>query len=433
MSGTPGKGPATGFLRAAAVYGASSLLQRLIPLVVLPVLSYYLTAADAGRIAVFTAAAGIAGPFVGLNLPYAVRRRHFDPDREGLARYLANGLGMLGAGTVAAVAVALVAGLVMGELWGLSPLWLVAAVLVAGLQELLAVTLTLWQVEFQPARYARVQVAKSALLAGLTALLVIPFGLGWEGAAGAVLVTGLVLALAVALPALAPRLSWRYDPEGLGHALRYGGGLIPHTLGTLGVRSVDRLVIAHYATASETGLYWVGTQIGLAVSLVADGFNRAWSPWLYAGLAVADAETDRRIVRHAYGYFAAIAVVAVLVWLAAPPVIRLVLAPPFHAAAGFVGWVVVGLAFNGMYLVIAGVIFYAGRTTVVSAITVGTALVSVALMFLLVPRSGAIGAAQAGAVGFGLKFALTWAAAARVHPLPWLGGAAVPPPAEPAG
>lgn len=425
MSGAPAGAAGPGLLRSAAVYGASNLLQRVIPLLLLPVLSFYLTTADVGMIAVFTAAVGVATPLVSLNVAYAVRRRYFDPDRERLAAYLANVLGVLAAGTAIVLAAVLALGGTLSRLAGLPVGWLAGAVLLAGLQEFLMVPLTLWQVELQPARYARVQVAKSAVLAAVTALLVIALTMGWRGATWAMLLTAGLFALVVGVPALAPRLDWRWDREGLRHAVRYGGGLIPHTLGTMGIRSVDRFLIAYYASASENGLYWVGTQIAMAVSLVADGFNRAWSPWLYAGLAENQPSIDRRIVRLAYLYFGGIALAGLVIWLVAPLAIRLLLAAEFHAAGRYVGWVVLGLVFNGMYLVIAGVVFYAGRTLVVSAITVGTAVASVLLMFVLVPRQGAMGAAQAGAAAFFLKFLLTWLAAARVRPLPWLrfGGA----------
>lgn len=408
-----------GLLRSAVVYGASNLLQRVFPLLLLPVLSYYLTTADVGMIALFTAAVGVATPLVGINIPYAVRRRFFDPDREMLPAYLANCLGLLGAGTAIGVAAALALGGGLSRVAGLPVGWLAGAVLLAGLQEFLMVPLTLWQVELQPTRYARVQVAKAALLAGVTALLVIPLSLGWQGATWGMLATAVAFAVGVGVPALDSRLSWRFDPASIRHAVRYGGGLIPHTLGTMGIKSVDRFMIAYYASASENGLYWVGTQVGMAVSLAADGFNRAWSPWLYANLSRNQVAADRRIVRLAYLYFGGIAAAGVLVWLAAPLVLRYLLAAEFHPAGQYVGWIALGLVFNGMYLVIAGVVFYSGRTLLVSGITIGTAIVSVALMFLLVPGRGAMGAAQAGAAAFGLKFVLTWVAASRVRPLPW--------------
>jgi O-antigen/teichoic acid export membrane protein len=409
---------APGLLRSAAVYGVSNILQRAIPVLLLPVLTFYLTAADVGMIAVFTAAVGIATPFVGVNVPYAVRRRYFDTDRP-FQIYVANCLLILAIGTAAAT---MIVWLLRGPITlvsGLPSQWAVSAVLVAALQEFLMIPLTIWQVTHEPGRYAAVQVWRSVGLAGLTALFVVALGWGWEGAALAMIVTALGFGVAVAAPALRTWIAFRYEPADMRHAFRYGAGLIPHTLGTMGIRSIDRFVVAYYAGATENGLYWVGYQVGFVVSLVADAFNRAWTPWLYARLKNNDAATDRKVVRLTYIYFAGIAAFAVLLSLAAPVLMPLVLGPAFRDSGRFVSWIAVGFAFNGMYGAVAGFVFYAERTAILSWITGASAAASMALNFLLVPRYGAIGAAQAAAAALLMKFALTWIAAERVRPMPW--------------
>ena len=67
-----------GLLRSATVYGLSNILERAIPVLLLPVLTFYLSPADVGMIAVFTAAIGLISLVVGVNVSYAVRRRYFD-------------------------------------------------------------------------------------------------------------------------------------------------------------------------------------------------------------------------------------------------------------------------------------------------------------------------------------------------------------------
>jgi O-antigen/teichoic acid export membrane protein len=410
------RGP--GLFRSATVYGASNILQRAVPVLLLPVLTFYLSAADVGLIAVFTAAVGLATPFVGVNVPYAIRRRYFDRDRE-FPPYVASCLVILAVGTTASVLVVRVLGQPLALASGLPVGWLAAAVLVAGLQEFLMVPLTIWQVEQQPGRYAWVQFWRSILVAALTALFVIVFAGGWRGAAAAMLVAAVALAAAVGVPALRPWVAPRFDRADLRHAFRYGVGLVPHTLGTMGIRSIDRFVVAYYAGAAANGLYWVGYQVGFVISLVADAVNRAWTPWLYAKLTENSTATDRRIVRLTYGYFAGIAACAVLLSIVAPFVIQVALAPEFHGSEAFVWWIAVGFAFNGMYAAVAGFVFYSGRTMILSWITGASAIVSLVLNLALVPRYGAIGAAQAAAAAFFLKFVLTWAAAGRVRPMPW--------------
>jgi O-antigen/teichoic acid export membrane protein len=408
-----------GLLRSATVYAASNILERAIPVLILPILTFYLSPADVGMIAVFTAALGIFGLFVGVNVSYAVRRRFFDAGSTDFPVYVGNCVGLLAAGTAAGLVLVGTFGTPLARISGLPVVWLAGAVLVAGAQEFLMVPLTIWQVEHRPGRYAWTQVARSAAVAALTALFVIVFSLGWRGAAAAIVVTAVVFAALVGAPALRPWIRLRFDRSHVLHALRYGGGLIPHTLGTLAMRSVDRFVIGYYVGASENGLYWVGYQIGFAVSLAADAFNRAWSPWLYAGLGENDSATDRRIVRFTYGYFAGIAAFAALLCAVAPLLVRYLLAPEFRGAGRFVWWIALGFMFNGMYAVVSGFVFYSERTLVLSVITALAAAVNLTLNFALVPRLGAIGAAQATAIAFLLRFLLTWGAAERLRPMPW--------------
>ncbi len=420
MSGAQAPGAQKpGLLRSATVYGTANVLERIIPVVLLPFLTYYLTAADAGMIAVFQAIAGMATPLVGVNVSYSVRRRYFDADRSKFPAYLAGCLWIIAGCTLVGLTLALAGGRPLGQLSGLPAIWVAGAIVFAGFQELLAVSLTVWQVEHAARNYAFVQVGRAAGIATLTVLFVVAFGAGWQGFGLATLIVTGGFAIGVAATSLLPRMSRHVTRGSLSHALWYGASLIPHRLGALGARTADRFVIAYYVGASETGLYWVAFQVGMAISVVTDAFNRAWSPWLYAGLAERQAATDRRIVRLTYLYFAGVVGLGLLLALAGPAGIRLVLAPEFHDAGRFMGWIVAGFVFNALYLGVSGIVFFAERTFLISWVTVVTTVVGIGLSLVLVPRVGAIGAAQASAIALLLKFLLTWSLAHWARPLPW--------------
>lgn len=411
---------ATGLLRASAVYGASNVLQRAIPFLLLPVLSRYLSKADFGSMAMFAAVAAVATPLIGFNVSYGLRRRYYDLDRDALGSYIASCLAVLAAGSTAGL---VLVGLLAGPLQSLTALprwWLMAAVAYAGAQVLILLPLTLWQVEHAALRYGTVQVIRSAALAGLTVVLVIVVGLSWQGAVAAMLATSLAVAALIAAPSLRHWIRWHVDAEHVRHALSYGGGLIPHTLGALAITNADRFFITHHVGAEETGVYWVGYQFGFIVALVADAFNRAWTPWLFERLEAGDG--DRAVVRRTYAAFLVFAGLAAIVTLAAPAVVALVLDPEVAGAERFVGWIALGFAFNGMYRVIAGYVYFFEKTVALSAITGLCAVLNLGLNAVFVPRVGAIGAAQATAAAFLLGFVLTWLLAQRVRPMPWLLG-----------
>lgn len=406
-------------LRSTTVYGLSNVLERAIPFLLLPLLTRYLSAADFGKVAVFAAVVRIATPLVGLNTPSALRRRFFSVDDRALRSYLAGCILLLLGGLCSAASVTLLFGDALAALSELPEGWLLIALLQAAGQVLILLPLTLFQVEHRAKTYALIQIGRSAATALLTVLLVVVLGYAWRGALAALASTTLLSCLLVAVPVLVRRAAPHVERPALFHAFRYGASLIPHTLGALAVTTADRFFVTHYGGSAETGRYFVGYQIGFVISLAADAFTRAFSPWLFAGLEEGDPAVLRRIVRAIYGFFGAILAASLVISLLGPAIVRGLLAPEFAGAERYVAWIAVGFAFNGMYRVVAGFAFFAERTFALSAISVTTALLNLALNGLLVPRWGAVGAAQATAASFLVGFLLTFALARRTRTMPW--------------
>jgi O-antigen/teichoic acid export membrane protein len=91
----------------------------------------------------------------------------------------------------------------------------------------------------------------------------------------------------------------------------------------------------------------------------------------------------------------------------------------YEAAAASLRWLAPAAALSGMYYFVAGYLFFAGRTGVLSVITVCCATVQVGLIFVLVPRFGIEGAAAAALVAMLAYWLATWLAAQWIVPMPW--------------
>jgi O-antigen/teichoic acid export membrane protein len=299
-------------------------------------------------------------------------------------------------------------------------MWLELAVLSAALQAFVLIPLTVWQAAQNAVRYGVVQIGRAVLQGLVILVLVIPCGLGWKGVAAATVVTHLLAAALVALPAARGWISARRSRVHVLDAVSYGGSLVPHTLGALAIVSADRFFINHFAGAAATGLYFAGYQVGSAVALVADSLGRAWTPWLFARLKQDDAAENRRVVRNVYLAFLGFALLAILVDALAPWVVEVLLTPEFGGSGDVVGWIALGFAFNGMYRIVSGFVFYAERTGTLSWITAFAALTNIILDVILIPQNGAIGAAQAQAAAFLVGFVATFAVAVRSRRMPWL-------------
>jgi len=175
--GSPSDPIASGLARPALIYGTSNLLQRAIPFLLLPITTRYLTPGDFGVIAIFLVIAALSTPFAGMNAPYAIGRKAFDQENVHLPTYVANCFGVLLCGAALTALLVWPLGSTIAEMTGLPTQWTLAAVIMAAGQTFILVLLTLWQTQQMAARYALLQVSRSACSGGLTILLVVGLGL----------------------------------------------------------------------------------------------------------------------------------------------------------------------------------------------------------------------------------------------------------------
>jgi Na+-driven multidrug efflux pump len=85
----------------------------------------------------------------------------------------------------------------------------------------------------------------------------------------------------------------------------------------------------------------------------------------------------------------------------------------------YVGWIAFGYVFHGMYLMVAGYIFYMRKTKYIALITVTVAIVNLLLNYWFIQIYGAIGVAYATTIGYFCQFVATWFLSAKVKKMPW--------------
>jgi O-antigen/teichoic acid export membrane protein len=300
--------------------------------------------------------------------------------------------------------------------------WLWVALCVATGQAVTLAMLALQQAAARPVAYAIMQVTQAVLVSLVTLWLVVGAAQDWRGPVRAQLLGALLFAAAsLVLFVRGGFLRVTVSREHVRHALSFGLPLVPHVLAAVAIQAIDRLIITHHSGLAQTGVYTLGYQLGMVIGLLEDSFNRAWQPWLFERLRTADEGAKRRIVLFTYGYFGAITLCAVALGALAPWLLSLVAPARFGGAAAYVVWIALGYAFSGMYKMVSGYMFYAERTGVLAWMTILAAVINAAMSLMLVPRHGPVGAAYAATIGFAASFLLTWVAAARVYPMPWLG------------
>lgn len=402
-------------VRSSSVYVASNVLNRALPFLLLPVLTRYLTPTDFGTAAMFTLAVNLYLPLVGLNTDGAIGRQYFERDRLDFPRYIGTCLLVLAVTAVLVAAANALAGRSLATYLAVPAPWLWAALLVAVGRYLSNVALVLWQVRQRARSYAVFSFVQSGLSLLLSILFVVGLGYGWTGRALGEMVS--VTALALVGLALLVRGGWvrsGVDRDHLAHALKFGGGLVPHLYGSIMIATTDRLMVTNLVGLHATGLYAVGAQVAMVIGVLEQSVNQAWAPWLFGKLREGTPANFRRIRRITRIYNVSILGLAGLLALVAPALLRLLVGPEFYPAAEFVAWLALASAFSGMYKMVVNQIFYANKTHWLAWITFATGVVNLPVTYLLIRANGALGAAQGTAMAYFMSYACTAVLSARV-------------------
>jgi O-antigen/teichoic acid export membrane protein len=395
-------------LTASSTYAVTNVLTRSVVFLLLPILTRYLGPEDFGRVAMYTIALGLVSPLVGFSTEGAIGRQYFEREQLDFPNYVTNCLYILLVTSAIAAIVLIVFSPTISTVLALPPGWVWTLVVVAIARYLFNVVLNLWQLRGRVLAYAGLVLGQTIFAAALSIILVVWLGYGWEGrvfgdigslAAGSI--------AAIVLLVGAGYLKHGVSGTHLAHALKFGGGLIPHLYGGTLMAITDRIFITNMFGVGETGLYVVGGQIAMIISVLEHSFNQAWSPWLFERLQRNEAGELARIRRITWTYNVVIISIAIALALGAPSVLHLVVGPDYSGASQFVLWLALGNAFVGMYKMVANQIFFANQTQLLSVVTFTSGLVNVVLNYVLIRLNGPVGAAQATAASWFLSYLLT--------------------------
>lgn len=406
--------------RSAGVYTIANVINAAIPFLLLPVLTRYLTPEDYGIVAMYGVLITFVTPLVGFNSDVAVGRQYYDRDISNMPVYVSSCFLILLCSAFIVFLVFHFLAVPLSQLISIPVEWLWTIVLVTSMLFACRLILILWQVQVMPIRYGAFQTSMTALNAGLSLILVIGFGLAWQGRLlGQIISVSVFFIISVFILIHRGWLTLRVDKESILNALNFGVPLIPHVLGGAIISLTDRFLITKFIGLNATGLYTVGYQVGMILLILVESFNKAYVPWLFERLKLNDSIVKIKLVKFTYLYFTVILVIALCLGFFAPLFLKYFIGKQFSGSARYVVWLALAFSFEGMRAMVVNYIFYSQKTGTLAVITFFSGGCSVILSYVFIKKYGAIGAAQATCIGFFIKFILTWILSSRVYKMPW--------------
>jgi O-antigen/teichoic acid export membrane protein len=412
--------------RDSAIYGISTVVQRLLTFLLTPLYTNVLAPAELGDVAQLYSLMALAMVLATVGFEPAFMRYWVEsPSRKRVLTHAFGGVVasvalVCGGGALAAPAIARVLALSSASAAALVHM----ACAVVALDGLAAIPFALLRMQRRAAVFATLRVVAVVVNVALNVVFVVQWGWGVEGVMRAAVVSSLVAAV-LAVPMVVRQLEWTFDAALLGSLVRFGVPTVPAALAAMVVQVADRPLLGWLAGPAAVGIYNANYRLAIPMMLAVSVFETAWRP-LY--LHHADDPKIGELLVRALRYFLAVAVVLfALVTLFIGDIVAVpigtghLIGSAYWEGLPIVPIVMAGYIALGITTAMAASLHVTKRTVLLPAVHGVAAVANVALNLVLIPQLGYVGAAWATVGAYAIGAVATTRAAVRVLPIryPW--------------
>ncbi len=410
--------------KSSVIYIIFGFANALVPLILIPVLTRYLTPAEYGIVGFFIMILTAFSSMSALGVEGAATRKYFD---EGIkSNEIAEFVGSCFLILIFTVLCLLLLTLMLTNFTsifiGLDLIWVLAAVFAGGCMMALQLASGQAQVRNKPILFGSLQLLYGISQLSISIVLVVAFKYGAEGRMFGIFISYLMM-LCISLYIL-KRFSWikfNLRKDYIIEALNFGIPLLPHSLALIILAMADRYLIGVFLKFEDLGIYILAMQLAAVLSIFFNSFHNAFTPWLYSQLKKKDYTVNSTIVAFTYLYIVCFVIFGFIALNFAPKIIRIMASSPeYYEAETLISFLIFAQIFTGFYLMHVGYLLYEKRTKLLSAITLSSGMLNIFLILILINPYGIQGVAVATFVSMFVRFSLVWFFSNKVHPMPWI-------------
>lgn len=412
-------------LKSSLIYTLSDAINKAVPFLVLPILSYYLLPSDYGIVANYGVLFSVFSIFVMVGVNGLIGVNYYRISKDELSKLIFNGLLLISFSTVLMLLIVMQFNETIYSFVSVPIEYQYLSVLMAFASSMTGINLSLWRLEEKPLKFGTYQISQTIIDIGVSLVLVVSFKLGWVGRINGMILASLLFGF-ISLILIYKRgyLRIQYDKSLLISVIAFGVPLIPHNLSFWLRSGVDRILITKYINETATGLYATGFQFGVLIAFLTGAFNNAFVPYMYKLLSEKD---ENVLVRNKNNLKKMIVIgtgiliiMCVIFTFFSNFIIDTIFSDKYSGAKEYIFWAILSQTFQGMYLFFVNYIFFTKKTKGLATITFTCALLQVFLSYLLITRIGAIGAAYSTVIVSFVNFIIIAWYSNKVYPMGWI-------------
>lgn len=408
------------FIKDTSIYILVDIVNKMVPFILLPILTRYLTPSDYGIISMFFVLTSILGVIMTIESNTAISIFFFKKSHEELKIFIANVLLIVSVLTSFLFLLSIIFSTSLTKLLSLPLEWIVLGIVVTFAQFMTTINLVLWQSEQNPIPVGKYQISQTLVNLSLSLVLIIGLEMNWEGRLIAISFASIIFGIySFNLFFKRDYIKLKFDKDSIKEVILFGAPLLPHSLSVWFRTGIDRVFITTFISASATGMYTVAFQIASILHILCIAFNKAFAPYLYKKLKSINDTEKLKLVKYSYVYFLGLLFSAWLLGTISPYIVKYFLGSAFSDSQKYIMLLSFTFAFQGMYSMVVNYILFMKKTALLSYVTITISVLHIVLSYTLIQFNGLIGASQAALVTSIITFISVWWLSNKVYSMPW--------------
>lgn len=404
----------------AAVYTLSNVISSVIQFLLLLSLTWILPPQGLGYISIYVAITSIMSVLICMGINGSVSRFYFVFNKCNFSNFIGSSIILIF--ILSCIMYSFVASIwsYICNFLSFPEVFLSLIIINSYLLALISVQLSFFQSAHMANYYGIIQISLSLLTAITSLVLIALLGNDWHCRIyGQIISAFIISSIALYYMIKNSQVSFKFKIDYAYKAILYGAPLTIHTLSGSLISYMDRFIIGHLLSMEILGIYTTAYQFSSIFSILIDGFNKAYSPWLFSKLNNSDSDMRKKIVIFNYIYFIFVFLSSILFGATFDYLAHYFLSQKYTEALTYVSYLAIAFSFTSMYYMVTLYIQYANKTYLQSLITGSIAFLNIGLTYILILHSGSFGAVYSQLICQFLLFTITWFFASKVYHMPW--------------
>jgi len=264
------------------VYIITSIIQKLIPFLLMPFLTRILSTEEYGMVAIFVVAVSLYSLLIGYNLNGFVRVIYHKVNTKEFGKYIGNSLIFFLILSMLSYVITRLFESDLSQLFGLEGNYLYLALFVAFSKFVFDMRLVIFQTMRQSLNFAKLQLTLPIVEMLLVVWLVFYLQKNAEGRILSIVISGFMVGIiSTYLMYKTKLLRINFNPTYFRRIAKYIFPLLPHSIALTAFFTVDKLILSSNIGLSIVGEFAVALSLALPIWMLTESINTAFMPWSF--------------------------------------------------------------------------------------------------------------------------------------------------------